>query len=185
MIFEDKECSRTPGRSIARPGAQGKESENCARTCVRNDDDVGAAEQLIDSLGGCRPRLTSPPGALLPFLLLQLHFLTQSDALAVTGERSTRFQRAPIGPAAGSHSRFAFAPVTPSETRVFRDDFNPEFPRAGKCPGVPDSARRVALLHNKHRINHSGRVLDGASVRGQLPTGGRYHSETRRTSARR
>lgn len=38
----------------------------------KRDDDVGAAEQLIDLLGGCRPRLTSPPGA----LLLQLHFLT-------------------------------------------------------------------------------------------------------------
>jgi len=39
-----------------------KESENWYwYTCSRNDNDVGAEEQLIDSLGGCRPRLTSPP----------------------------------------------------------------------------------------------------------------------------
>lgn len=176
-----------------RPGAQGKESENW-HVPVRNDDDVGAAEQLIDSLGGCRPRLTSPPGALLLFPLLQLHFLTQFDALAGTGERSATTLLSGCTDRS-SRDRVSLAAPSPRllSRRGFPDRSSGRRPRItltrnSRWPeGIPDATRRVALLHNKYRINHSKyfanisrdaiTVLNGASVRSQLPTGGRYHSD--------
>lgn len=71
-----------------------EESENWTSTC-RNDDDVGAAEQLIDSLGGCRPSLTSTVRCTAAAALSHIR-CTSEEFLEATLGRDDVYDRIPM-----------------------------------------------------------------------------------------